>query len=226
MTRPRKRTGRNSPRRARANPAAARFERSAASLAEIGRSFYQRGWLLGTSGNLSAVVSEHPLRLAITSTGLDKGALSSKHFLEIDEMARVVRGSGQPSAETALHLAVARTRGAGAVLHTHSLWSTILSDAFAPDGAVAIEGFEMLKGLSGVHTHEHRELLPIFENCQDISLLAKKVEALLQSDPSVHAFLLRRHGLYTWGRDLPEAKRHVEVLEFLLQALGQSRSGV
>jgi methylthioribulose-1-phosphate dehydratase len=226
MTRTRNRANKHLPRRVRGNPAEARFERSAASLAEIGRSFYHRGWLLGTSGNLSAVVSESPLRLVITSTGLDKGELTSGHFLEIDETARVVRGSGQPSAETALHLAVARTRGAGAVLHTHSLWSTLLSDAFASDGAVAIEGFEMLKGLRGVHTHEHRELLPIFENCQNISLLAKKVEALLASDPSVHAFLLRRHGLYTWGRDLAEAKRHVEVLEFLLQALGQSRSGV
>ena len=109
---------------------ATRFQNLAASLAEIGRSFYQRGWVFGTSGNFSAVVSERPLRLAITPTGLDKGALDPDQFLEIDEAARVVRGNGLPSAETGLHLAIVRTRGAGAVLHTHSLWSTVLSDVF------------------------------------------------------------------------------------------------
>jgi methylthioribulose-1-phosphate dehydratase len=204
----------------------ARFHGLTADLAAVGRSFYGRGWVFGTSGNFSAVVSERPLRLAITPTGLDKGALDSRQFLEIDENARVVRGQGKPSAETGLHLAVVRTRRAGAVLHTHSLWSTLLSDAHAAAGALTLEGFEMLKGLDGVRTHEHRETLPIFENSQDIAALAEKVQARLKSDPSIHGFLLRRHGLYTWGRDLAEAKRHVEILEFLLEAIGRSRSGV
>ena len=181
--------------------------------------------MFGTSGNLSAVVSERPLRLAITPTGADKGSLNGAEFLEIDENARVVRGNGEPSAETGLHLAIVRTRGAGAVLHTHSLWSTVLSDTFSADGAVALEGFEMLKGLHGVHTHEHRETLPIFENSQDIGQLGENVGALLQSDPFVHGFLLRRHGMYTWGRHLAEAKRHAEVLEFLLEVYGRGLSG-
>ena len=171
-------------------------------------------------------MSERPLRLAITPTGLDKGGLDANQFLEIDETARVIRGNAQPSAETALHLAIVRARGAGAVLHTHSLWSTLLSEVFFADRAVALEGFEMLKGLRDIHTHQHREILPIFENCQDISQLAEQVDALLDGDPATHGFLLRRHGLYTWGKDLAEATRHVEVLEFLLELLGRSRNGV
>jgi len=226
MTAARKRSARKPLRRSRGDESGARFQDLSAALAEIGKSFYQRGWVFGTSGNLSAVVSERPLRLAITPTGLDKGALDAEQFLEIDEAARVVRGSGKPSAETGLHLAIVRARGAGAVLHTHSMWSTLLSDLFAADGAVPLEGFEMLKGLSGVRTHEHREILPIFENSQDIAQLAAQVEALLKRDPAVHGFLLRRHGLYTWGQDLAEAKRHVEVLEFLLEVFGRTRTGV
>jgi methylthioribulose-1-phosphate dehydratase len=226
MSAARKRSSSNSPRRSRPEKTGARFQKLAASLAEIGRSFYQRGWVFGTSGNFSAVVSERPLRLAITSTGLDKGALDAEQFLEIDEAAHVLRGNGKPSAETGLHLAIVRARGAGAVLHTHSMWSTLLSDSCATDGAVALEGFEMLKGLRDVRTHEHREILPIFENSQDISGLAEQVQALLKRDPTVHGFLLRRHGLYTWGQDLAEARRHVEILEFLLEILGRSRNGV
>jgi methylthioribulose-1-phosphate dehydratase len=226
MNKARKRSEPEASRRKRVDVAEHHSDHLAAELAHIGRVFYERGWVFGTSGNLSAVTSERPLRLAITPTGLDKGALEPEQFLEIDEAARVVRGRGRPSAEAGLHLAIVRARGAGAVLHTHSLWSTLLSDVFSDEGVVKLKGFEMLKGLSGVSTHEHREMLPIFENSQDIPALSRRVEELLKTDSSVHGFLIRRHGLYTWGRDLPEAKRHIEVLEFLLEAVGRSRSGV
>src|ERR1700686_1677188 len=105
MAAARKRSSSNSSRRSGRVESGARFQNLAASLAEIGRSFYQRGWVFGTSGNFSAVLSERPLRLAITPTGLDKGALEPEQFLEIDAAARVVRGNGLPSAETGLHLA-------------------------------------------------------------------------------------------------------------------------
>lgn len=197
------------------------FSTVAEKLAEVGRAFYARGWVLGTSGNFSAVVSRQPLRLAITSSSVDKGELNANHILQIDDKATVLAGSGRPSAETLLHLAVVRLRGAGAVLHTHSVWSNILSDFYAGDGGLAIEGYEMLKGLEGISSHEYREWLPIIENSQDMVSLSASVENALTRHPEIHAFLLRRHGLYTWGRDIDEAKRHIEILEFLLEVRGR-----
>jgi methylthioribulose-1-phosphate dehydratase len=189
-------------------------------LAQVGRDFYARGWVLGTSGNFSAVVGRSPLRLAITESGADKSLLSPDQILELDEQGKVISGSGRPSAEAGIHLAVIRARNAGAVLHTHSIWSTILSDS---GEGVAIEGFEMLKGLEGVATHQHREWIPVLDNTQDWAAEAPRVEALLSAHPEVHGFLIRRHGLYTWGRDLPQARRHVEILEFLFEVLGRKR---
>lgn len=174
---------------------------------------------MGTSGNFSAVISQDPVRLAITSTGLDKGKLAPVHFLEIDAECGVVNGNGRPSAEALLHLAIVRARGAGAVLHTHSVWSTVLSGAHAAEGGVALEGYEMLKGLDGVKTHQHREWLPIVENSQDMEELAKKVSKTLEEQPRIHGFLLQEHGLYTWGQSLQEARRHVEILEFLMEVV-------
>jgi len=198
------------------------FAEVAAQLAEIGRDCYARGWALGTSGNFSAVVNRDPLRLAITTSGVDKGTLSADEIVEIDAKGKVVAGSGRPSAEARLHLAIARGRGAGAVWHTHSIWSTILSDAATEDG-LAIEGYEMLKGLDGVGTHEHREWLPILDNTQDWAAAVPQVEAILTEHPDAHGFLIHRHGLYTWGRDLAEARRHVEILEFLFEVMGRKR---
>jgi methylthioribulose-1-phosphate dehydratase len=205
-----------------AKPNSAIFPKVAADLAEIGKGFYARGWVLGTSGNFSAVISRDPLRLAITSTGLDKGSLTPAQFLEIDNAANVVQGDGRPSAEALLHLAIARGVDAGAVLHTHSVWSTVLSGSHASQGGIALEGFEMLKGLEGVRTHKHREWLPILENSQDMIELGERVSGILGESPGIHGFLLKEHGLYTWGAGLQEAKRHVEILEFLMEVLVRS----
>jgi len=202
---------------------------AAASLVRLGREAHGRGWALATSGNFSAVLTTLPLRLAITASGVDKSRLTPDQILEIDGHGAVVRGEGRPSAETAVHLAVVRARGAGAVAHTHSTWATWLSEAHAEAGGLAIEDHEMLKALHGVGTHAHREWLPIVENTQDWEAEAPALEALLARHPEAHGFLIRRHGLYTWGRDLDETVRHLEALEFLLEAVGrastQSREG-
>jgi len=198
------------------------FAQLAAALAELGRGFYRRGWALGTSGNFSALVTRDPLRLAITATGLDKGLLSPEHIVQIDASKNVIVGSLRPSDEAVLHLAVVRLCAAASVLHTHSIWSTLLSETYAHQGGFWIEGYEMLKGLANVRTHEHREWLPIVENSQDMALLEREIGLTLQAHPTAHAFLLRRHGLYTWGHDLAQAKRHVEILEFLLEVSGRA----
>jgi methylthioribulose-1-phosphate dehydratase len=205
---------------------AEKFAELAAHLGRVGQECYRRGWVLGTSGNFSAVLSHEPLRLAITSSGVNKGALTPADVLRVDADAKVIQGIGRPSAETKLHLAVVRMRAAGAVLHTHSVWSTILSDAYATDGGLSIAGYEMLKGLQDVDTHEHEEWLPIIENSQDTDALVPKIEHELTRYPNAHGFLLRRHGLYTWGHTVAEAHRHIEIFEFLLEVVGRMTSSV
>ncbi len=192
-------------------------------LVEVGRRFDARGWVLGTSGNFSVVLGRDPLRLAITSSGMPKGELTADQIVEIDADGAVTQaGTGCPSAEARLHVEIVNLRGAGAVLHTHSMWSTLLSDRHAATAGLAIEGYEMLKGLEGVATHEHREWIPILENDQDMARLAGRVRAVLIDQPACHAFLLRRHGMYTWGETLSQAVRHVEIVEFLLEAVART----
>jgi methylthioribulose-1-phosphate dehydratase len=198
------------------------FSEIAASLAATAKALHARGWLLGTSGNLSAVVQAEPLLLAMSPSGVDKGELTAEQILLVDENARVVNGAAKPSDETLLHLEIVKARKAGAVLHTHSVWNTIISDLFAAERGLAIEGYEMLKGLAGVHTHEHREWLPIIENSQDMRELAAKISAVLSEQRNAHGFLLHKHGLYTWGESLREARRHIEILEFLIEARGRT----
>jgi methylthioribulose-1-phosphate dehydratase len=193
--------------------------KAAKALAELGQRLYVRGWVLGTSGNLSTVVSRRPLRLAITASGLDKRTLRPADILTVDAAGKALGRRGRPSAETLLHVTIARSRGAAAILHTHSVHSTVLSDVHGDAGGFHIHGYEMLKGLEGVGSHEHHEWIPILENDQDMPRLANVLEQTLAAQPAAHAVLLRRHGLYTWGATLAEAERHVEILEFLFETL-------
>ena len=198
------------------------FTKLATDVATTARSLHARGWLLGTSGNLSALVQREPLLLAMSPSGVDKGELLAEQILLVDEHARSVKGNGKPSDETLLHIEIVKRRQAGAVLHTHSVWNNIISDLFADEHGLAIEGYEMLKGLAGVHTHEHREWLPIIENSQDMGELAARIGALLTEQRDAHGLLLYKHGLYSWGKNLHEAKRHIEILEFLIEARGRT----
>ena len=208
-------------------PGGTPLSHAAAALIAVAAGFHRRGWMLGTSGNLSLVLSRDPLRLAITASGVDKGALEAPHILPIDADGRILEGrSGKASDETRLHLILVRQAGAGSVLHTHSVWGTLLSDAHLDAGGFAIEGYEMLKGLAGVRTHEHREWIPVLPNTQDYEALSAAIAAALEKHPQTHGILLHRHGLYTWGRDLAEAKRHVEILEFLFEVRGRQESAI
>lgn len=198
------------------------FSEIAQSLAATAKALHARAWLMGTSGNLSAVVQPDPLLLAMSPSGVDKGELSAEQILMVDAQVRVVSGNAKPSDETLLHLEIVRQRGAGAVLHTHSVWNTILSDLFAREGGLALEGYEMLKGLAGIRTHEHREWLPILANSQNMVELAAAIGSTLNQQPNIHGILLHKHGLYSWGANIREAQRHIEILEFLIEAHGRT----
>ena len=206
------------------HPALAGLEPQIDALRDVGAMLWQRGWSVGTSSNYSVVLSREPLQLLVTASGMDKGRLRRQDFVRVGESGKpTVEGQPKSSAETLLHIVAASQPGVGAVLHTHSVWSTILSDHFFPQGGIEISGYEMLKGLDGVATHEYTGWIEIFENTQDIPTLAEQVRDRLAdaARPLKHGYLIRRHGLYTWGRDLEEARRHVEIFEFLLECVAR-----
>lgn len=192
-------------------------------LCATARQCYARGWVPATSGNFSVRAGN---RIFITPSGLDKGKLTRDDLLEIDMEGAVLGGNGRPSAETGLHTVIYRERPqARAILHVHTVWNTLLSGRFEPEGFVPFRGYELLKGLSGVQTHEHEERVPIIPNTQEYAPLAKKLKGVLQENAAAHGVLLSRHGLYTWGESVADARRHLEALEFLFEVEGRRLTG-
>ena len=179
------------------------------------QALHQRGWCDGTGGNFSVVLNHDPITLLMAPSGVDKGAVKDNELIKVDQEGTVVDGQGRASAETLMHLKIVCQCGAGAVLHTHSSTATVLSHEALHEGRITLEGWEMLKGLQGITTHKSRISIPIIANHQDLHHLSTTAEPLLNEAP--HGLLVAGHGLYAWGKTLPEAKRHVEILEFLLE---------
>ena len=179
---------------------------------------HRRGWCDGTGGNFSCVLRWQPLELLMAPSGVDKGSVAPEQLIVVDAAGAVLKGAGRASAETALHLALVETCGAGAVLHTHSQAGTLLSQHYATKAGVAflvLQDLEMLKGLEGVATHATSVSIPVLGNDQDLVRLRGKAEPHLAAAP--YGLLIAGHGLYAWGKDLTTARRHLEILEFLLE---------
>ena len=187
---------------------------------------YARGWVPATSGNFS-VRDQAGRRMLISPTGLDKGGMTPDHLLETDLEGRAFHPTKKPSAETGLHAVIYRAHAdAHAILHVHTVWNTILSGRFAELGYVPLEGYEILKGLAGVTTHAYQERVPILRNSQNYDELAADLALCLRRHSNAHGVLLSRHGLYTWGKSVAEARRHLEALEFLFEVEGRRLAGI
>ncbi|WP_049621441.1 methylthioribulose 1-phosphate dehydratase [Frateuria defendens] len=191
------------------------FNRCADAIAEAARELAALGWTPATSSNFSMRVDA--AHAAITISGRDKGRLGRDDLMLIDLDGKAVGTDAHPSAETALHTqAYRRWPDARVVLHTHSRTQSVASRLFARQGAIRLEGWELQKAITGYTTHESVLEIPVFPNTQHMPELVARVETWLDACKPLHAYLIDGHGIYTWGRDMAEARRHLEALEFLL----------
>lgn len=182
-------------------------------LVAAGRLFHSRGWVPATAGNFSVRLDAKSL--AVTVSGRHKGELGTGDFMRVDLQGKALDKGKRSSAETLLHCQLYRQSPAtGAVLHTHSPASTVLSRRH---DTIRLEGYELLKIFAGIETHETAVEVPVFENDQDISRLSRVVEAHMSTERAAHAYLIRGHGLYAWGSTVDEARHRVEALEFLFE---------
>lgn len=193
----------------------AAFAAAADALSAALAQFAARGWTPATSSNFSMRLD--PDHLAITVSGRDKGRLGRDDFMVVDLDGQGVATDARPSAETALHTSLYRRYPeVGCVLHTHSIAQTVASRLHAPDGHVEFAGYELQKAIAGQSSHEGSIRLPVLANSQDMAELSAAAEAALDADPAIRGYLIEGHGLYAWGRDLAEARRHLEAYDFLL----------
>jgi methylthioribulose-1-phosphate dehydratase len=186
----------------------------AQELIDIARYATERHWCPATGGNFSARLSAD--NVAITASGADKGNLDVADILTVDLNGQVLNSTRKSSAETLLHLALYKLDPEiNSVLHVHTVANTVLS-MHTQEPTLILRNYEMLKPFRGVTTHQTAIKIPIFDNSQDMNILAQDISSIYSELENCYAFLVRGHGCYAWGNSIQEAKRHLEALEFLL----------
>lgn len=193
------------------------------SLRRTGELFWQRGWNRGFHGSYSVVVKTSPKELLVSAGGKDIGRLQTTDFVLVDAQGNPVHANqASPAVDCPMHCLLAEEDSVGAVLHTQSIWTTLLSMRFLALKGVLLEGFHTLRGLSETVSHEHSEWLPIISHGNETeAFLTQTRKTIHQSERPVHGLLIHQNGLYTWGRDLEEAVRRTETLEFLCEVLAR-----
>ena len=197
------------------------FSEARDQIVAVGRWLDGKGWAPATSGNYSVRLDDGSF--AVTVSGRHKGRLTPDDAMRVDAAGESLDGK-RPSAETALHLALYRAfPDVGAVLHSHSPAAVALSRAVTGDG-YTLTGHEMLKALPGIATHDASVILPIVENSQDMAVIDAAITPRLLEPGAIQAYLIRSHGLYGWGRDMAEAERVIEAIEWMIAAELAERS--
>jgi methylthioribulose-1-phosphate dehydratase len=192
------------------------FSDAAKQIMAAGVFLYNRGWSPATSSNYSIRLEEGIV--AVTVSGKHKGCLQVNDIMKVDLDGQPIESNAKPSAETLLHTALYRQfSNINAVLHTHSVFATLLSRLLKGKNQLVFEGYELQKAFEGQNTHEARMIIPIFENTQNIRELSERVLDYLSQNPECHGYLIRGHGLYTWGSSMDNCLRHIEAFEFLLE---------
>jgi methylthioribulose-1-phosphate dehydratase len=192
----------------------ARLKACATELVTNVRELAALGWTPATSSNFSLRMDER--NVAITISGRDKGRLDESDVMVVDLDGMPVGSDHRPSAETLLHTNLyKRFPDIGCVLHTHSVTQTIASRLYGSKGHVRFEDYELIKAFRGNDTHETELDLPVLPNSQHMPTLAAQADVLMDGGP-IWGYLIDGHGLYAWGHDMPEARRHLEAFEFLL----------
>ena len=187
----------------------------AQAMIEAGRLFHSCGWVPATGGNFSAKLNDQ--RMLITASGGHKGELTEADFLVADLDGKPLDASRKASYETLLHTQLYRHDPAiGCVLHVHSVANTVLSRRLQK---VNLSGYELLKLLPGINTHDTSVDVPVFANDQDIPRLAARVDAYMREHARMQtpAYLIAGHGLYAWGATVAQARHRVEALEFMFE---------
>jgi methylthioribulose-1-phosphate dehydratase len=182
---------------------------------ELCRGLYDLGWASGTGGGMSI---REGGEIYMAPSGVQKERLAPEDIFVLDAAGTVLRSPASGlklSACAPLFLHAYTLRGAGAVLHSHSINAFLATCLY--DDVFRVTDMEMIKGIEGMGAFDALEV-PIIDNTAHECDLADTLADAIKRFPKSNAVLVRRHGAYIWGKDWVQAKTQAESYDFLFQA--------
>jgi len=176
--------------------------KSREQICRLGESLFNRGFTVGSSGNISVRLSDD--RWLVTPTNACLGRLDPERLSVIDASGNLIDGD-PPTKESFLHLAIYDQRPSdGAVVHLHSTHSVAVS--LLPD----VNPSQPVPPLTAYYVMKVRDLILLPYYAPGDLSLANAVRAVAGKH---HAVLLANHGPIVSGKTVEEAVYASEELE-------------
>lgn len=190
-------------------------------ICELARSFYDLGWVSGTGGGICIRTGN---QVVIAPSAVQKERMRPEQMFTMALDGSIVTHPDDPSLRpsecSSLFFKAITLRDAGAVIHSHSLHAVMATLLF--EAEFSVSHLEMIKGIAGMGYHD-RLVVPIIDNTARECDLADALEEAILAYPNTYAVLVRRHGVYVWGRDWVQAKTHAECYDYLFRAAVEMR---
>jgi methylthioribulose-1-phosphate dehydratase len=196
---------------------------------ELCRQFYDLGWVSGTGGGMSIRKDQ---QIFIAPSGVQKEWIQSDELFVLNlDGDTIIEPSPEKKLKksdcTPLFMNAFRLRDAGAVIHSHAV-SSNLATLISEGSEFKIAYQEMIKGIKkGSTTEAHRYddtlIVPIIENTAFECDLTERMAKVMEEYPNTNAVLVRRHGVYVWGKTWQAAKTMSECYHYLFEVAIQMK---
>jgi methylthioribulose-1-phosphate dehydratase len=185
---------------------------------ELCRQFYGMGWVTGTGGGISI---RKDGRVYMAPSGVQKERLTEEDIYVLDEQGQTLRAPSAPGSKISecspLFFNAFKLRDAGAVIHSHGIHALLVTLLAGDADVFECTELEMMKGITDTGYYD-RLVVPIIDNTAHERDLAGRMAAAMDAYPKAMAVLVRRHGVYVWGRDWMHAKTQAECYHYLFEA--------
>lgn len=175
------------------------------ALCEIGKLCYQRNYIVGADGNLSAKLADGTI--LITPAGAMKGFLSPGNLAHIDMSGKVLDAGPKPSSEAGIHLVAYQERPEmKAVLHCHPPHAVALTLAGIDMQLPVIP--EIIVTIGGIPTAPF--------GTPGTPELPESIRAIVKCSDTL---VMQNHGSVTLGLHLMDAYKKLDMLEHTAKIL-------
>ena len=174
---------------------------------EASKEMEAMGLVTGTSGNVSMRLpgQDGADLMAVTPSSISYSRMSERHIVIADFDLEPVEGDFIPSVESPLHVEIYRRRpDAGAVVHTHSVYASVLAVAGVELPPLIDEMVIRVGGPVGVSEYG-------FPGSQELA------DSVCEALGDRKAALIRNHGAVAVGSDLQEALEIAALVERICQ---------
>lgn len=190
---------------------------------EICQEFHNKGWMTGSGGAISI---RHGDEIYVSPSGILKERIKPRMLFVCDIEGSHLGGptpskNMKKSSCAPMFMKAYQKRGAGAVFHIHSQNAVMVTLLFSGN-EFRITHHQMIKAIINCKTgknyrYDEELVIPIIENQNEELDIKDGIVAAMEDYPETCAVLVRKHGIYLWGKTWEQAKIMCEAYDYIFE---------